>query len=41
MRRGLVDKPEDWRWSSCRYYKTGEQGRVKIDSSWKDQPKPV
>jgi putative transposase len=35
LRRGLVDKPEDWRWSSCRYYQTGEQGRVKIDSSWR------
>jgi putative transposase len=41
LRRGLVDKPEDWRWSSCRYYQTGEQGRVKIESSWRDQPKPV
>jgi putative transposase len=35
LRRGLVDKPEDWRWSSCHYYQTGEQGRVKIDSSWR------
>jgi putative transposase len=30
VKRGLVDKAEDWRWSSCRYYQTGEQGRVKI-----------
>jgi putative transposase len=30
MKRGLVEKPEDWRWSSYRYYLTGEQGRVKI-----------
>src|SRR5277367_1576621 len=22
LRRGLVAKPEDWRWSSCRYYQT-------------------
>ena len=34
LRRGLVDKPEDWRWSSWRYYQTGVQGRVEIDSSW-------
>jgi putative transposase len=30
MKRGLVDRPEDWRWSSYRYYQTGEQGRVAI-----------
>ena len=32
MKRGLVDRPEDWRWSSYRYYQTGEQGRVTIKS---------
>jgi putative transposase len=31
-KRGLVDRPEDWRWSSYRYYQTGEQGRVTIKS---------
>jgi putative transposase len=30
VKRGLVEKPEDWAWSSYRYYLTGEQGRVKI-----------
>jgi putative transposase len=30
VKRGLVVHPEDWVWSSCRYYLTGEQGRVKI-----------
>ena len=35
LRRGLVDKPEDWRWSSLRYYQTGVQGRVKIDAWWR------
>jgi putative transposase len=30
VKRGLVEKPEDWLWSSCRYYQTGEQGRVKV-----------
>jgi putative transposase len=35
MKRGLVDRPEDWRWSSYRYYQTGEPGRVTIESSWR------
>jgi putative transposase len=30
VKRGLVEKPEDWVWSSYRYYQTGEQGRVKV-----------
>jgi len=30
VKRGLVEKPEDWPWSSSRYYQTGEQGRVRI-----------
>jgi putative transposase len=30
VKRGLVVNPEDWVWSSYRYYQTGEQGRVKI-----------
>jgi putative transposase len=30
VKRGLVVNPEDWLWSSCRYYQTGAQGRVKI-----------
>lgn len=32
--RGLVEKPEDWRWSSFRHYAAGEQGRVAIESPW-------
>jgi putative transposase len=31
VKRGLVHNPEDWRWSSCPYYKTGAQGPVRID----------
>ena len=31
VKRGLVESPEDWLWSSCRYYQTGEQGRVEIE----------
>jgi putative transposase len=30
VKRGLVEKPEDWLWSSVHYYETGEQGRVKV-----------
>ena|ERR1700753_1619742 len=36
VKRGLVERPEDWPWSSCRFYQTGEPGRVSIDSSWRD-----
>ena len=32
--RGLVAKPEDWRWSSFRHYATGIEGTVKIESHW-------
>jgi putative transposase len=32
--RGLVQKPEDWQWSSFRYYAHGEPSLVTIDSSW-------
>jgi putative transposase len=31
---GLVEKPEDWPWSSFRHYRTGEQGRIEIESEW-------
>jgi putative transposase len=37
MKRGLVERPEDWRWSSYRYYQTGEQGRVTI-KGWVSRP---
>jgi putative transposase len=30
VKRGLVACPEDWRWSSYRYYALGEEGRVRI-----------
>jgi putative transposase len=32
--RGLVDRPEDWRWSSFRHHLTGEVGTVEIESTW-------
>jgi len=32
VERGLVERPEDWPWSSYRHYLSGEQGRVEIES---------
>ena len=34
VKRGLVEKPEDWRWSSFRNHATGEEGVVEIESEW-------
>jgi len=34
VRRELVEKPEDWDWSSIRHYATGEEGVVEIESEW-------
>ena len=32
--RGLVEKPEEWAWSSFRHYATGVKGTVEIESEW-------
>ena len=32
--RGLVEKPEDWPWSSFRHYASGAKGTVEIESRW-------
>ncbi len=32
--RGLVAKPEDWKWSSYRHYATGCEGAVEVESFW-------
>jgi putative transposase len=34
VKRGLVEKPEDWLWSSYRHYSTGTKGAVEIESDW-------
>jgi len=34
VKRGLVERPEDWTWSSFRHYATGEVGVVEIESQW-------
>jgi len=34
VKRGPVERPEDWRWSSFRHYATGIEGAVEIESEW-------
>jgi putative transposase len=34
VKRGLVENPEDWAWSSFRHYVSGEAGIVEIESEW-------
>src|SRR5437764_9657897 len=34
VERGLVERPEDWLWSSFRHYATGEVSPVEIESQW-------
>jgi putative transposase len=34
VKRGLLDRPEDWAWSSFRHYVTGASGIVEIESPW-------
>jgi putative transposase len=37
VKRGLVEKPEDWAWSSFRHYVSGVEGVVEIESEWTAQ----
>jgi len=34
VKRGLVQSPEDWTWSSFRHYLSGVEGVVEIESQW-------
>ena len=34
VERGLVERPEDWLWSSFRHYFTSTDGVVEIESQW-------
>ena len=34
MKRGLVQAPEEWKWSSFRHYAFREVGLVEIESEW-------
>jgi putative transposase len=36
MKRGLVESPEQWRWSSYRFYLLHEPGRVQVNVGWGD-----
>lgn len=37
VKRGLVEAPEDWKWSSFRHHQTGISGTVEIESVWTAQ----
>jgi REP-associated tyrosine transposase len=37
VRRGLVERPEDWKWSSFAHYATGADSVVEIESQWTAQ----
>jgi hypothetical protein len=32
--RGLVEAPEQWRWSSYRFYLLDEPGPVRVNEGW-------
>src|SRR6201998_2682265 len=34
VKRGLVARPEGWKWRSFRHYASGEIGVVEIESQW-------
>ena len=37
VKRGLVETPGDWLWSSFRHYVSGYEGAVEIESQWKER----
>jgi putative transposase len=41
VKRGLVEKPEEWRWSSFRHYAFREEGTVEIASEWTARKKEL
>jgi putative transposase len=34
VKRGLVERPENWNWSSFAHYATGAEGAVEVESQW-------
>ena len=34
VKRGLVNEPLEWAWSSFRHYASGVDGKVEIESEW-------
>jgi REP-associated tyrosine transposase len=41
VNRGLVARPEDWRWSSFVHYATGAESAVEIESQWTARKREV
>lgn len=37
VKRGLVERPGDWWWSSFRHYVSGHEGVVEIESQWTER----
>ena len=37
VKRGLVETPGDWSWSSFRHYVSGYEGVVEIESQWTER----
>jgi hypothetical protein len=35
LKRGLVNLPEQWRWSSYRFYFLDEAGPVRVNEGWR------
>jgi hypothetical protein len=36
VKRGLVEFPEQWRWSSYRFYLLGEVNAVRVNEGWSE-----
>jgi len=34
VKRGLAETPEDWRWSSYRFYLLDESGPERVNAGW-------
>ncbi|MDP9160404.1 MAG: transposase [Acidobacteriota bacterium] len=41
VKRGLVNEPADWKWSSFRHYLLREVGIVEIESEWTAQDREI
>jgi putative transposase len=41
VKRGLVESPEQWRWSSYRHYRLDEAGPVSVDAAWGEVWLPI
>src|SRR5215467_1330420 len=41
VKRGLVQSPEQWRWSSYRHYRLDEPGPVSVNAGWGEISFPI